>query len=90
MPSVEKISKGKGQRINQKAKGKTATHGPPTHDPTLIRLLVYLIFSTKDRADGIRPDVESQLINFWANMRWNTTSATSGGEGVCDPFRVVM
>jgi hypothetical protein len=57
--------------------------------PTLVRVLVHLIFSTKDSANVIRTDVESELINFCANMGWNTTSATSGGEGVCDPFRIV-
>ncbi len=48
---------------------------------TLVRVLVQLISSTKERADVIRPDVESKLINFCANMGCNTTSATSGGEG---------
>jgi hypothetical protein len=31
---------------------------------TLVRFLVRLIFSTKDRANVIRPDVESELIQF--------------------------
>ena len=58
---------------------------------TLVRVLVHLIFSTKDRANVIRPEVESELIQF-LTQTWggNTASATSGGEGVCDPFRVVM
>jgi hypothetical protein len=58
---------------------------------TLVRLLVHLIFSTKDRANVIRPDVEGELIQFLHKHGVDTTSATSsGGEGVCDPFRVVM
>jgi hypothetical protein len=31
---------------------------------TLVRLLVHLISSTKDRANVVRPDVESKLIQF--------------------------
>jgi hypothetical protein len=55
----------------------------------LVRLLVHLIFSTKDRAQyGLTSRASS--FNFCANIGWNTTSATSEGEGVCDPFRVVM
>jgi len=38
-----------------------------SHQPmaqTLVRLLVHLISSTKDRANVVRPDVESDLIQF--------------------------
>jgi hypothetical protein len=31
---------------------------------TLVGVLVRLIFSTKDRANGIRPEIESELIQF--------------------------
>jgi hypothetical protein len=55
---------------------------------TLVRVLV--LFDER-RGQVIRPDVESESsFNFCANMGWNTTSTTSGGEGVCDPCRVVM
>jgi hypothetical protein len=32
--------------------------------PTLVRLLVHLIFSTQDWVNVIRPNVESELIRF--------------------------
>jgi hypothetical protein len=31
---------------------------------TLVRVLVHLIFSTQDRANVIRPNVESEVIQF--------------------------
>jgi hypothetical protein len=37
---------------------------PPTHGQALVRVLVHLIFSTKDRANVMRPDVASELIQF--------------------------
>jgi hypothetical protein len=40
---------------------------------TLVRVLVHLIFSTKDRASVIRPDVESELIQFLRRQGWDTT-----------------
>ena len=38
---------------------------------TLVRLLVHLIFSTKERANLIRPDVESELHAYLAGIANN-------------------
>lgn len=51
---------------------------------TLVRLLVHLIFSTKERANLIRPDVESELYAYLAGIANNLDSpclAVNGTSG---------
>lgn len=41
---------------------------------TLVRILVHSIFSTKDRASLIRPDIESELHAYLAGIAKNLDS----------------
>ena len=44
----------------------------------LVRILVHLIFSTKDRCDLIRPEVESELHQYLAGIASKSRFAVFG------------
>jgi putative transposase len=51
---------------------------------TLVRLLVHLIFSTKERANLIRPDLESELHAYLAGIANNLDSPCLAVNGTSD------
>jgi len=58
-----------------------------------LHLRLLTVDPYRGRADGMQRqgvDVRSEPVQFLGNMGWNTTGSASGGESVCDPFRVVM
>ena len=57
---------------------------------TLVRVLVHLIFSTKDRADVIRPDVESELHAYLAGIANNLHSPCFAVNGTSDHVHMLV
>ncbi len=57
---------------------------------TLVRVLVHLIFSTKDRAGLIRPDVESELHAYLAGIAKNLDSPCCAVNGTNDHVHMLV
>jgi len=57
---------------------------------TLVRVLVHLIFSTKDRANLIRPDVESELHTYLAGIANNLHSPCFAVNGTRDHVHMLL
>jgi REP element-mobilizing transposase RayT len=57
---------------------------------TLVRILVHLIFSTKDRANLIRPDVESELHAYLAGIANNLDSRCLAVNGTADRVHMLV
>jgi putative transposase len=57
---------------------------------TLVRVLVHLIFSTKDRAPLIGPDVESELHTYLAGIANNLHSPCFAVNGTRDHVHMLV
>jgi len=57
---------------------------------TLVRILVHLIFSTKDRANLIRPDVESELHTYLDGIANNLDSPCLAINGTSDHVHMLV
>jgi putative transposase len=57
---------------------------------TLVRVLVHLIFSTKERANIIRPDVESELHAYLAGIANNLDSPCLAVNGTSDHVHMLV
>ena len=57
---------------------------------TLVRMLVHLIFSTKDRANLIRPDVERELHAYLAGIANNLDSPCLAVNGTADHIHMLV
>jgi putative transposase len=57
---------------------------------TLVRVLVHLIFSTKDRAPVIRPDIESELHAYLAGIANNLDSPCLAVNGTHDHVHMLL
>jgi putative transposase len=57
---------------------------------TLVRVLVHLIFSTKERANLVRPDVESELHSYLAGIANNLDSPCLVVNGTSDHVHMLV
>jgi putative transposase len=57
---------------------------------TLVRLLVHLIFSTRDRCDLVRPEVESELHRYLAAIANNLDSPCFAIDGASDHEHMLL
>jgi putative transposase len=57
---------------------------------TLVRTLVHLIFSTKDRCDLIRPEVETELHRYLAGIASNLDSPCLAVNGTSDHVHMLL
>ena len=57
---------------------------------TLVRVLVHVIFSTKDRANLIRPDIESELHRYLARIANNLDSPCFAVNGTTDHVHMLL
>jgi REP element-mobilizing transposase RayT len=57
---------------------------------TLVRILVHLIFSTKDRANLIRPDIEGELHRYLTGIANNLDSPCFAINGTGDHVHMLV
>jgi putative transposase len=57
---------------------------------TLVRILVHLVFSIKDRCDLIRPEIESELHRYLAGIASNLDSPCLAVNGTSDHVHMLL